>query len=195
MRAHVDMFPKVCFIISLCGNGRNVHACVYVFQTAGCVISSCGNGRNMRACVDVFQTAGCVILSCGNDRNMRGCVDVFQTIGCVISSCGNGSNMCACVEAFQTAGCAVSSRGCCPQSRPGYMVPFFCLHVFLFCLSCLTLVSYFSYAPHFNIKMWIRDSGLVGTLQPCSPVWSELWPVVCSAIKVWTWSFLCCPNV
>ena len=144
MRAHVDMFPKVCFIISLCGNGRNVHACV-----------------------DVFQAAGCVILPCGNGRNMRGCVDVFQTVGCVISSCGNGSNMCACVEAFQTAGCVVSSRGCCPQSRPGYMVPFFCLHVFLFCLSCLTLVSYFSYAPHFNIKMWIRDSGLVGTLQPC----------------------------
>lgn len=46
------------------------------------------------------------------------------------------------------------------RSRPGYMVPFFCLHVFLFCLSCLTLVSYFTYAPHFNVKMWIRESGL-----------------------------------
>lgn len=46
------------------------------------------------------------------------------------------------------------------RHRPGYMIPFFCLHVFIFCLSCLTLVSYFTYAPHFNVKVWIRDSGL-----------------------------------
>nr|KAG5711782.1 hypothetical protein BaRGS_023546 [Batillaria attramentaria] len=46
------------------------------------------------------------------------------------------------------------------STEPGYMIPFFCLHVFLFCLSCLTLVSYFTYAPRFNVKTWIRDSGM-----------------------------------
>lgn len=46
------------------------------------------------------------------------------------------------------------------KTRPSFMIPFFCLHVFLFCLSCLSLVSYFTYAPHFNIKLWIEDSGL-----------------------------------
>lgn len=46
------------------------------------------------------------------------------------------------------------------RSRPSYIIPFFCIHVFFFCMSCLTLVSYFTYAPHFNVKMWMRDSGM-----------------------------------
>ena len=45
------------------------------------------------------------------------------------------------------------------QNRPGYLLPFFCIQVFDFCLSCLTVVGYFSYAP--NIKTWIKDQGLV----------------------------------
>ncbi|KAJ8305268.1 hypothetical protein KUTeg_015813 [Tegillarca granosa] len=44
------------------------------------------------------------------------------------------------------------------KSRPGYLMPFFCLQVFDFCLSCLTVVGYFSYAP--NIKDWFRQQGL-----------------------------------
>ncbi|KAJ8305264.1 hypothetical protein KUTeg_015809 [Tegillarca granosa] len=44
------------------------------------------------------------------------------------------------------------------RSRPGYLMPFFCLQVFDFCLSCLTVVGYFSYAP--NIKDWFRQQGL-----------------------------------
>lgn len=46
------------------------------------------------------------------------------------------------------------------RSRPSYIVPFFCIHVFFFCMSCLTLVSYFTYAPHFNVKAWIRETGM-----------------------------------
>lgn len=46
------------------------------------------------------------------------------------------------------------------RTRPGYMVPFLCQHVFLFCLSCLTLVSYFTYMPHFDIKWWIQQNHL-----------------------------------
>lgn len=44
------------------------------------------------------------------------------------------------------------------KNRPGYLLPFFCIQVFDFCLSCLTVVGYFSYAP--NIKTWIKDQGL-----------------------------------
>lgn len=46
------------------------------------------------------------------------------------------------------------------RTRPGYMVPFLCQHVFFFCLSCLTLVSYFTYMPHFDVKWWIRNNCL-----------------------------------
>ncbi|KAL8590216.1 hypothetical protein ACOMHN_010411 [Nucella lapillus] len=46
------------------------------------------------------------------------------------------------------------------RTRPGYMVPFLCQHVFLFCMSCLTLVSYFTYMPHFDVKMWLTRNGL-----------------------------------
>ncbi|XP_041356641.1 lysosomal-associated transmembrane protein 4A-like [Gigantopelta aegis] len=44
------------------------------------------------------------------------------------------------------------------RSRPGYLMPFFCLQVFDFCLSCLTIVGYFTYAP--NIKLWIHQQGM-----------------------------------
>lgn len=44
------------------------------------------------------------------------------------------------------------------KSRPGYLIPFFCLQVFDFCLSCLTVVGYMSYAP--NIKLWIVEQGV-----------------------------------
>ena len=40
------------------------------------------------------------------------------------------------------------------QGQPGYLMPFFCLQVFDFCLTCLTIVGYFSYVP--NIKRWIE---------------------------------------
>ena len=48
---------------------------------------------------------------------------------------------------------------CMLQSRPGYLIPFFCLQVFDFCLTCLTVVGYMSYAP--NVKLWIIEQGLV----------------------------------
>ncbi|XP_069126010.1 lysosomal-associated transmembrane protein 4A-like isoform X2 [Argopecten irradians] len=44
------------------------------------------------------------------------------------------------------------------RNRPGYLLPFFCLQVFDFCLSCLTVVGYFSYAP--NFKVWLKEQGL-----------------------------------
>lgn len=44
------------------------------------------------------------------------------------------------------------------KSRPGYLIPFFCLQVFDFCLNCLTVVGYMSYAP--NVKLWIVEQGL-----------------------------------
>uniref|UniRef100_A0A2C9LAI2 Lysosomal-associated transmembrane protein 4A n=1 Tax=Biomphalaria glabrata TaxID=6526 RepID=A0A2C9LAI2_BIOGL len=39
-----------------------------------------------------------------------------------------------------------------------YLMPFFCLQVFDFCLSCLTVVGCFTYAP--NVKKWMEDQGL-----------------------------------
>lgn len=39
------------------------------------------------------------------------------------------------------------------KGQAGYLMPFFCLQVFVFCLSCLTVVGYFSYFP--NFKKWI----------------------------------------
>lgn len=39
------------------------------------------------------------------------------------------------------------------KGQPGYLMPFFCLQVFDFCISCLTVVGCFSYVP--NIKSWI----------------------------------------
>ncbi|XP_074642820.1 lysosomal-associated transmembrane protein 4A-like [Tubulanus polymorphus] len=41
------------------------------------------------------------------------------------------------------------------RGRPGYLMPFFCLQVFDFCITCLSVVCYFSYMP--NIKEWITD--------------------------------------
>lgn len=40
------------------------------------------------------------------------------------------------------------------KGQPGYLMPFFCLQVFDFCLACLSVVCYFSYMP--NIKQWIE---------------------------------------
>jgi lysosomal-associated transmembrane protein len=39
------------------------------------------------------------------------------------------------------------------KGHAGYLMPFFCLQVFDFCVSCLTIVGYFSYMP--DIKKWI----------------------------------------
>ncbi|XP_059149421.1 lysosomal-associated transmembrane protein 4A-like [Physella acuta] len=44
------------------------------------------------------------------------------------------------------------------RNLASYLMPFFCLQVFDFCLSCLTVVGCFTYAP--NIKQWIHDQGL-----------------------------------
>lgn len=40
------------------------------------------------------------------------------------------------------------------KGRAGYLMPFFCMQVFDFCLTCLSVVSYFSYIP--NMKRWIQ---------------------------------------
>ncbi|CAG5115992.1 unnamed protein product [Candidula unifasciata] len=44
------------------------------------------------------------------------------------------------------------------RNLASYLMPFFCLQVFDFCLSCLTVVGCFTYAP--NIKQWIHDQNL-----------------------------------
>jgi len=41
------------------------------------------------------------------------------------------------------------------KGRPGYLMPFFCLQVFDFCITCLSVVAYFSYMP--NVKEWIKQ--------------------------------------
>jgi len=41
------------------------------------------------------------------------------------------------------------------RGRPGYILPFFCLQAFDFCISCLTVVGYLSYMP--DIKQWIKS--------------------------------------
>lgn len=41
------------------------------------------------------------------------------------------------------------------RGRPGYLMPFFCLQVFDFCIHCLTVVGYFSYIP--QIKHMIAE--------------------------------------
>jgi len=40
------------------------------------------------------------------------------------------------------------------KGNAGYLMPFFCIQVFDFCVSCLTIVGYFSYMP--DIKKWIE---------------------------------------
>lgn len=44
------------------------------------------------------------------------------------------------------------------RNLASYLMPSFCLQVFDFCLSCLTVVGCFTYAP--NIKQWIHDQGM-----------------------------------
>ncbi|XP_005107486.1 lysosomal-associated transmembrane protein 4B [Aplysia californica] len=44
------------------------------------------------------------------------------------------------------------------RNYASYLMPCFCLQVFDFCLTCLTVVGCFTYAP--NIQEWIRQSGL-----------------------------------
>jgi len=51
------------------------------------------------------------------------------------------------------------------RGRPGYIMPFFCLQAFDFCISCLTVVGYLSYMP--DIKQWIKS-------QPDLPYKEEL---------------------
>merc|ERR1711931_223978 len=51
------------------------------------------------------------------------------------------------------------------RGRPGYILPFFCLQAFDFCISCLTVVGYLSYMP--DIKQWIKS-------QPDLPYKEEL---------------------
>lgn len=44
------------------------------------------------------------------------------------------------------------------KSRPSCLMPFFCLQVFDFCLTCLWVVGYMTYAP--DIKVWIVQQGM-----------------------------------
>lgn len=44
------------------------------------------------------------------------------------------------------------------RNRPGYLLPFFSLQVFDFCLSSLTVIGSFSLTS--NIKLWLKDQGL-----------------------------------
>ncbi|CAC5420180.1 LAPTM [Mytilus coruscus] len=53
------------------------------------------------------------------------------------------------------------------KNRPGYMMPFFCVQMFDFCISCLTVVGYFSYAP--DMKLWLCQEGLA-----CLPLMDRL---------------------
>lgn len=41
------------------------------------------------------------------------------------------------------------------QGKSSYLMPFFCLQVFDFCISCLMVVGYFSYIP--DIRSWISQ--------------------------------------
>jgi len=41
------------------------------------------------------------------------------------------------------------------RGKAGYLMPFFCLQVFDFCITCLTIVGYFSYTP--NMKVWVAQ--------------------------------------
>jgi len=43
-------------------------------------------------------------------------------------------------------------------------MPFFCVQMFDFCVSCLTVVGYFSYAP--DMKLWLCQEGLVSRQWP-----------------------------
>jgi len=40
------------------------------------------------------------------------------------------------------------------KERPSYLMPYFCLQVFDFVISCLSIVGYFSYLP--DVKVWLR---------------------------------------
>jgi len=51
------------------------------------------------------------------------------------------------------------------KGHASYLMPFFCIQVFDFCVSCLTIVGYFSYMP--DIKKWI-------SMQPDMPFKDEL---------------------
>ncbi|ESO88279.1 hypothetical protein LOTGIDRAFT_150683 [Lottia gigantea] len=53
------------------------------------------------------------------------------------------------------------------RTKPRYLLPFFCLQVFDFCLKCITVVGFFTYAP--NIKLWIEQQGLANL-----PGWNML---------------------
>ncbi|GAB1604274.1 lysosomal-associated transmembrane protein 4A-like [Argonauta hians] len=44
------------------------------------------------------------------------------------------------------------------KHRPGYLIPFFGLQVFDFCLNCLTIVGSSLFTP--NIKLWLQEQGL-----------------------------------
>jgi len=44
------------------------------------------------------------------------------------------------------------------KGRPGYLMPFFCLQVFDFCISCLTVVGYFSYIPDLKNCLQLQEN-------------------------------------
>ncbi|XP_037089326.1 lysosomal-associated transmembrane protein 4A-like [Pollicipes pollicipes] len=45
------------------------------------------------------------------------------------------------------------------KGQPSYLMPFFCLQVFDFCISSLTMISYFSFMPDLHV-MLVRSSSL-----------------------------------
>lgn len=67
------------------------------------------------------------------------------------------------------------------RSRPSCLMPFFCLQVFDFCLTCLTIVGYMTYAP--DVKVWIAQQGFddypgFNHLLEMDEQWLMLWFVI-----------------
>ncbi|KAL4236441.1 Lysosomal-associated transmembrane protein 4B [Mactra antiquata] len=67
------------------------------------------------------------------------------------------------------------------RSRPSCLMPFFCLQVFEFCITCLSVVSYMTYAP--DIKVWVVQQGMADSpgmdqLLQMDERWLMLWFVI-----------------
>lgn len=67
------------------------------------------------------------------------------------------------------------------RSRPSCLMPFFCLQVFDFCLTCLTIVGYMTYAP--DVKVWLIQQGLADypgmtRIMEMEEQWLMLWCVI-----------------
>lgn len=67
------------------------------------------------------------------------------------------------------------------RSRPSCLMPFFCLQVFDFCVTCLWIVGYMTYAP--DIKLWILQQGFadypgVDRLLKMDEQWLMIWLLI-----------------